>query len=102
MYVCVFSTSLENFLGEQSQVHKVLDLLVEQLFCHRWNLVFESSLLDGRTVNGKGVIVEKLLIEIRAERGELDSIFFAHIAPRSHVVIIGSIDNGSKSRESES
>jgi len=83
-------------LNEVGRKEAIFDVILEGFFDelegHLRVRVGESSFLgDGGAVDREGVVVEEFLIEVRSERSGGDFVFFAEVAPRLQMLVVGGL-----------
>jgi len=75
--------------GEGLDLNEVLDDLNEVLLLHLGDLVGEAEGLgDLGAIDGKRVVVEELLVQVRGEGGVGDALGLAELRPRLKVLVV--------------
>jgi len=67
----------------------VLEGFFHEIAGHLGMLIGETGFLDGRSVHGEGIVVEEFLVEVGGKRGGGDFVFFAEVAPRLEMLVVG-------------
>jgi len=95
MIICLLGGILEESLGEELLCLEVGDNLVQEVDGDLGDVVDESEVLDDLlSVEGGGVVVEELLVEVRGEGRVDDAVLLAEIRPGLQVLLVGDISDG--------
>lgn len=86
---------LEESLGEEVLGLEITDDLNQQVNADLGNIVGETESLDDLlAINGSGVVVEELLVEVGGEGRVSDTVLLAEIRPGLQVLVVSNISDG--------
>lgn len=79
---------------EEVLVSVVLELVSDEVRGHLGGLILEASGLNGAAINGEGIVVEELGVEVGGEGGDGDASGVAHLTPGLEMLVVDILDDG--------